>query len=70
MCLSNLIDANLSGVHEVKDALERPRIDALKEDLLTLGLHHVVGEHGIEVRTGRSENDPVGELRLVDYVVL
>ena len=66
----NLVDGDLSGVDEAEEALERPRVDGLQEDLLPLGLHQIVGEHGVEVRAGGRENDPVSELRLVDNVVL
>lgn len=36
-----------------------PGIHALHDDLLLLALHHVVGEHGVEVRDGGCQHDPV-----------
>jgi hypothetical protein len=47
-----------------------PGVNALQEDLLPLGLDHVIGEHGVEVGTGGRQHDAVRELWLVHGVVL
>ena len=36
-----------------------PGVHALHHDLVLFALHHVVGEHGVEVRYGRRQDDPV-----------
>lgn len=44
-----------------------PGVHALHQDLVLLALHHVVGEHGVEIRDGGGEDDPVSaELMLPD----
>ncbi len=39
--MSYLVDGDFSGIDKTEDALERPRVDALQKDLLTLGLNLV-----------------------------
>lgn len=36
-----------------------PGVHALHQDLILFTLHHVVGEHGVEVRDGGRQHDPV-----------
>ena len=45
---------------ECKVCLGSPGIHALHDDLVLFALHHVVGEHGVEVGYGRRQDDPVG----------
>jgi len=45
-----------------------PGIHPLHDDLILLALHHVVGEHGVEVRDGSRQHDPVSAEFMVPYL--
>lgn len=36
-----------------------PGVHALHQDLILFALHHVVGKHGMKIRDGGRQNDPV-----------
>lgn len=45
-----------------------PGVHALHDDFVLFALHHVVGEHGMEVRDGGSEDYPVGAELVVSHL--
>lgn len=45
-----------------------PGIHALHDDLILFALDHIVGEHGMEVGNGSSQNDPVGTKLMLSHL--
>lgn len=45
-----------------------PGIHPLHDDLVLLALHHVVGEHGVEIGDRSRQHDPVGAKFMVSYL--
>lgn len=45
-----------------------PGVHALHEDLVLLTLHHVVGEHGVEVRDGGRQDDAMGAELMIAHL--
>lgn len=45
-----------------------PGIHPLHDNLVLLALHHVVGEHGVEVRDRSCQHDPVSAEFMVPYL--
>ena len=48
--------------------LGSPGVHALHDDLVLFALHHVVGEHGVEVGYGRRQDDPVGAELVIPHL--
>lgn len=45
-----------------------PGIHALHDDLILFALDHIIGEHGMEVGNGSSQNDPVGTKLMLSHL--
>jgi len=45
-----------------------PGVHPLHDDLILLALHHVIGEHGMEVGDGSCQHDPVSAEFMVPHL--
>lgn len=45
-----------------------PWIHSLHDNLVLLALHHIICKHGMEVRDGGRQDDPVGTELVVPYL--
>lgn len=54
--------------HSDIDREPLPWVHALHDNLVLLALNHVIGEHGVEVRYGSSQYNPVGAEFVISHL--